>query len=309
MSTTVHNSAKEWACDNEQYHGDFERVSNSTKELFRERRAEYVAVFITRKQPKAPPTKNMILGTFCHIAIWEPELWVNQAPPEPEYPVRPELAPDGKPWLRRKGSDHERWDREFQATVAAMRDEWLASCEGKLVVPSHCIDKVPAIRESVYANDRARSLLEMDAMFEHTITWDCSMTGLPLKSRRDMVNDDFLLDLKVVADNSPQGFAAMALNMGYHRQADFYLRGQEAFTGGRPDFLFLTVNSSPPHEVAVYELDKEFQRMANEENDATLRQLAACCETGDWREQNEVAITTLSPPRWGKYANEYQQES
>lgn len=94
----------------EEYHSH-PAVSHGKLEDFRESRRLYEGRYVTGTIPPKTITDAMQFGTWVHMRLLEPDRYKSLlAPPLPEK------APDGKAWLRRKGSDHERWWAEELAT-------------------------------------------------------------------------------------------------------------------------------------------------------------------------------------------------
>ena len=79
-------------------------------------------------------------------------------------------------------------------------------------------------------------------------------------------------------------------------------------TGAECSFVFVVVESEPPHRVACYELDDDAMDLGDEQNELTLAQMAKCLKSGDWTEPFEREITKLSLPRWTQYENEWTLE-
>src|SRR4051812_809517 len=99
------------------YHAD-PAIGSSMLEEFRESRRLYEGRYVLKNIPPRESSAAMELGTWIHTRLLEPdEYFATLADPLPD------VAPDGKNWLRRKGSDHERW----------WADE-LAQREGKIAI-------------------------------------------------------------------------------------------------------------------------------------------------------------------------------
>ena len=108
-----------------------------------------------------------------------------------------------------------------------------------------------------------------------------------------------ITDLKTAANPSPEAWAKQALDLGYHRQASWYRDGVEACGLARDAaFAFIVVRSSPPHEVAVYELDEEDLGLGAAENRATLREIAECTRTGNWSPEWAQRAHVVKLPKW-----------
>lgn len=276
----------DWNPTAEEYHAERDHISHSALEVFRQSRRLYHGRFVTGKIERPEPSGAMRLGTAMHILIWEPKNWNKLV-----APLVPAVAPDGKKWLRRTGSDHERWWNEF-----------VDSCAGKLILTEDEMILARAMAASIERNKVASHWLQQPGQNEHTITWQDHETGLLCKSRRDrfIESQNLLIDLKTCRDASPEGFAKSAASFGYNRQAAWYMDGHKAFAGQLPHFLFIAVCTTPPYEVACYELDADAIDLGRRQNRTALFALADCIEHDDWHGPHEKQVTTLSLPRWAE---------
>ena len=132
---------------------------------------------------------------------------------------------------------------------------------------------------------------------EKSLFWTDAETGVTRRGRVDWLRDNAIVDVKTCADASPTGFAKACANFGYDMQAAWYTDGIEHLTGDRLPFLFIAVEKTAPHLVAVYQLDDfALERGANRNAEA-LRIYAECESTGTWPGYSPD-IETLSLPRW-----------
>jgi len=119
---------------------------------------------------------------------------------------------------------------------------------------------------------------------EHSIIWRDEETGVACRCRPDVwsVEDACILDLKTTEDASPRAFARSALAYRYHCQSAFYRAGVRAVTGRDHRFILVAVEKSPPHGVAVYEIDDTSTLIGEEEIREDLRRYAECLATDTW---------------------------
>lgn len=277
---------------NDEYHSHA-AIGASMLETFRESRRLYEARYVTKTLPAPPPSPAMELGTAIHLRLLEPERYrASLAEPYPE------LAPDGKKWLRRQGSDHERW----------WADE-VAKREGKLALEQATIDQIEAIAASVLAKPWAKSLLASDGRPEYSIFWTDEETGLPLKCRVDWFRPIISIDLKTTGNATPERFVKQCVSLGYHRKRSHYLAGIRALTGDkRARMVHVAVATDPPYPAGGYDLVDRDRMTGKSLGDLewryTLRQLQHCLDTGDFSDPWELEILTLEYPAWA-----YTQQS
>lgn len=293
---------------NEDYHRDYSRDSNSSKELYRESRETYEAIRVLGTMEPPPPTDDMILGTHCHTALLEPDVFANRATQMPNIEV-PELAPDGKKWLRRKGSDHEKWWAEFEEKRERQLADWRAENVGKYEISDKHLATATAVREAALANEVIRSLIEETPPHrrEHTVVWDCCETGLPLKSRRDIYHDRLICDIKTIGVTlSAASVARRIASLGYHRQADFYTMGEQAFSGENRAFVFLFLSTKPPYSVGLFDIDGDDLAFARKQNLETLAAMERCRrDPSQYKPDYAKGIFTVTLPGWAKHEDDW----
>lgn len=292
IAPEVQREARHVRMGNTAYHAH-PAIGASMLETFRQSRRLYQALYVTGAMEKPAPTPAMQLGTLVHLKVLEPARF-DDCVAEPY----PELAPDGKKWLRRKGSSHEAWWQEEVDKRA-----------GKIAVEPDALDTVDAIAKSVLDNWHARRLLDRDGEPEFSIFWRDNETGLPLKCRVDWMAD-IPLDLKTTRDPSPASFARDCVKLGYHRKAAHYRAGIDNFNGSPTPIVHLAVGTRGPYVTAVYEIDDadrnhHARSLGNQQWRETLSQLAECYRTDDWSEPYEREIVALRLPGWAFHEDAY----
>jgi len=156
--------------------------------------------------------------------------------------------------------------------------------------------KANAVADAVHAHPVAAAILEQGEA-EKSLYWQDAETSVTRRGRTDWLRDNAIVDVKTCADASPAGFAKACGTFGYDMQAAWYTDGVEALTGERLPFLFIAVEKTAPHLVAVYQLDDfALERGANRNREA-LRIYAECESSGVWPGYS-TDIETLSLPRW-----------
>lgn len=276
-----------------EYHA-CDAVGASMLETFRSSRRNYHAYYVEKSESQPKPSAAMNLGTLCHLRILEPERFeLLVAPPFPE------TAPDGKKWLRRKGSDHERW----WADEEAKREGLILCDEEQLAI-------VERVRQAVLASRHAKRLLEGDGTPEYSIFWRDQTTGIDCKCRVDWMAS-IPLDIKTTADASPAAYSRRIVQLGYHRKLAHYIDGLSALLNEPAVMVHMAVETQAPYRVGVYEIDDrgvDGLRLGEWQRNRTLRELRECMDSGDWREPWEKQVNELKLPRWAWTENEYALE-
>ncbi len=239
-----------------------------------------------------PPTPPMIVGSALHCALLEPQLFED----------RFALKLDGRTKEGKKLN-----------ALAAERNITLLTGEQ--------YGSVQGMADSVKAKNWYGLLFEGKGDNEASIVWIDRTTGLRCKARLDRVTElsvenanaiglgadltgsqpwrggSVIVDIKKTQDASPDGFAKACARYGYHLQASHYLSGMSALAKRARRFLFVAVESSPPYESAVYELDgMSLEQGAQEVEDAM--QLYRACKTAEVWPGYPESVQRLSLPRW-----------
>lgn len=165
-------------------------------------------------------------------------------------------------------------------------------------------------------HDRARTMA--DRVLEHrlagalftpgsgrsevSVFWHDPVTGLECRARIDWWRSDALVDLKTIGTSASEpDIARQITNHGYHQQADHYQNGTQALTGERLPWLFVFVESDPPHLVTVAEVDPVDLELAAGRNRRALERIAECTKSGHWPGYvPETEIATISLPAWAQ---------
>lgn len=255
---------------NADYHRD-PAVSKSHLDQVAKSPAHYWTRYIDPKRVIPEPTAAMVLGTALHTAVLEPHLWREQFA----------VAPEGID--RRTKAGKEAW--------AAFE----ADAQGKTVLTSDDGQRIRLMAAAVHQHAASSFLLELPGIREASYFWTDEETGLRCKCRPDWHSADqrLIVDVKTTKDASPREFARSVAAFRYHVQANWY---QRPFPEAE-QFLFIAVESQPPHLVAVYAATPEMVAAGGRAADRDLRLLAACRKAGTWPGYSDE-ILPLELPTW-----------
>jgi len=219
-----------------------------------------------------PPTPAQQLGTAVHIAVLEPERFLTSVRVRPTSDKRTKAGKE----------EHAEFDKQLPSGGIALHAE------------QYC--RTTDMRNAVMANPYARALLE-NGKPEGSIFWNAD--GVQAKARIDWLCEghDVLLDLKTAKDASFEGFAKACGTYQYHVQHAWYLAGAEQVGLGKRQFVFLVVESEPPHGVALYQLDNVAVTAGEARIQRALEIYRECRLSGVWPGYEE-SIQQLSLPRW-----------
>ena len=235
------------------------------------------------RQTIQPDKAAFDLGKAGHAAILERETYYQNVA----------VAPDRV--LSKSGSRNTNAYREWAEEQKAA---------GKTILTQDQAAQVRGMYQSVYEHpdhEQARSILLLkDNLIEQSIFFEEPNHGFMCKVRPDIRNPRyrFLADLKTCRDASRAAFSKDAANLGYHRQAAFYLAGINAIQDAYyQTFLFICVETEPPHCVAVYRCDDEMLDKGRRAIGSLLELYAECLEAGEYPGFPDT-IQDLSLPRW-----------
>lgn len=224
-------------------------------------------------------TKALDIGTAGHGWVLEPDAFpdcVAIAPPEV-------LSSDGK------------------LTTKAGK-EWKSQQGGRVILKEEEWERVKRMRRALHAHKIAHALIENAIAKELSIYWKCPATGLPRKSRLDLLTHynghSFVADLKTASDHTRDAFGKAMHTYGYARQAAFYLQAAAAAGFGPRKFAFIVVQSRPPFVVRVYEPDAAAMELAHKQLAEALYELSRRYRDANWAEDGEHEIMEAELPTW-----------
>ena len=247
---------------NEQYHAD-PAVSASHLKAILQSPYHYWARFVDPNRKPVEPTAAMKLGSLAHCAILEPD----------------EL-------LQRYGVCASRTTKAGKEQAAAMQ------AEGIEAVTSSDMALALSMAAAVRNHPTASQLLAKGKA-EQSFWWDDLSTGMRCKCRPDWYYGSTVVDIKTTTDASPREFARSVATFAHHVQAAHYLAGLH----GAERFVFVAVEKSYPHAVAVYELDADALALGRTTRDNALDVIAGCQAANAWPGYGDT-VQTISLPKW-----------
>jgi hypothetical protein len=213
-------------------------------------------------------------GNAIHCAVLEPERFAR------EYVIAPDFGDCRK---RDNKLARDAWRRENARATVLRNADGLATL---------------GMIRSVVAHPLVAALFE-GGVEEATLRWDDEPTGLACKGRVDLYRQDLAtaIDVKSTTDASPSAFRRDLWTYGYYRQDAFYRAGFRALGAPVDHFVFVCVEKSPPHAVALYAIDADALERGTRDNDVLLARLADHVARDEWPGYPE-SIQTLQLPRW-----------
>jgi len=210
------------------------------------------------------------LGRAAHVAILEPERFAKDV-----------VVFDG----RRAGKV---W-KEFQEEN-----------DGAEIVKPAEMAQIKAMVDAVHNHPVAMSALECGTM-ETNMEWTDPVTGLACKGRADCITDR-VVDLKTAREVNRRQFTRAAADYLYHGQTSFYHDGYGHMMneqgGGASAIppLIIAVQSTPPYDVAVYEIGADALEAGRNLYRGLLDTLKACQDADYWPGCEVDAVEMELPP-------------
>ncbi len=174
-------------------------------------------------------TKAMNFGTCFHLAVLEPDRFMNEVVTMPH----------------------------FEGTgMRARKDSFMTENHGKLFLTAEEKADLLLMLKSLRDNSVAYNLL-LGGVPELSYFWTDPETGIECKVRPDFRrNSGVLVDIKTTGDASIEEFSRSVLNYGYHISGSFYLEGVSKVLGQTFDkFCLIAVEKTAPYGIGIYELD------------------------------------------------------
>lgn len=253
-----------------------------------------------RNRVDVVPTKPMLNGTLAHCAALEPgalsERYVVVPDDAPKRPTKAQWA------AKKPGPDSVlamEWWTGFQKTVG-----------DRLIVDAGDYSITQLQIAALQADPEIVDLLS-EGWGEVSVFWIDPATGVYCKARPDWVRPTGskrvkLVDLKTVADESPEGFSRSAARLGHHRQRAHYWKGFEIATGlVVEDFIFATVTSAPPVLAVPYRLVDEVAQQGVDECAELVQLFAECSQHNRWPAYTP-AERMIDFPKWAKRSQELE---
>lgn len=222
------------------------------------------------EHPK-PSTPAMEKGTAVHLAVFEPEVFANQT-----------VVFDGT----KRGKEWDAFKDNNRKCVILKPDDY---------------DDVISMRDALRKHPRVKEILESKGTGEMGVVWTDEETGLLCKGLVDRFCScwgyTLVPDLKSCQDARLSEFSKSIYNYSYHTKAAFYLDGLFSVSPITRRFLWIAVESEPPHGIMIYDPSEQMLQSGRRNYKRLLTQYAACLKSGDWPSY-AIGEETIELPKW-----------
>ena len=229
-------------------------------------------------------TEALLLGRVTHCAVYEPQ----------ELDSRYVLSPRFHGGMKDANAIAKGYDGGKEAKAA-----WIEAAGDRTVVPPEIWQRALDAATAVTTDPVAGPMVE-GGFSEQTIKWTDKRTGIECRGRVDHVNGS-LSDLKTTRAPGPRAFMNDAARYNYHVQLAFYadgLRANGIDIGDEP--ALVAVESLPPHDVVVYQIDEETLEAGRATYRDWLDALVSCRKRDDWPGAADRKPVKFTLPAWAQ---------
>ncbi len=241
----------------------------------------YFLCHVERSMERSAPTQETEVGLGCHALVLEGA----EAYEKAVAIWRGGLTKEGEHSMRRGTNAWKAFEAEARKA-------------GKAIVSETDNDTIEAMATALHGHADARKLLfDLPGLAEHTLQW--AVNGWSCKARLDryLRAQRVIVDLKTTSADNFADVMRQAATLGYHRKAEWYMRGHLACYGEPARaFLFVSVRSHAPHHVWVWRFDSDWETAARIEVDEIVAGIQSRMESGDWRPRECHGLQVASPP-------------
>jgi len=253
-------------------------ISKTT--LFRAEKSPLYFKYQLEEKAKEDPTEvaaHYVLGRAIHTAVLEPTLFDDQ------FVVAPVIN-------KRTNVGKKQW-ADFQAE---------AILDNKQILTPEQHDQCMGMHDSVASHGFAQEILKGGRSEVTVVNYDDHYKCYR-KCRIDwLVDRRYLIDLKSISRSAGEDYALLQIfQLGYYLQAGMYLDITGAEVGERlREFGFLFVETTPPYQVAIYEVGKDMANLGVSKYRQLMDTVMECIKTGHWPHYNNDKAVTLEFKPW-----------
>lgn len=196
--------------------------------------------------------------------------------------------------------DYDVLEHDSYRTKAAQADRDASRAEGRTPILRKDIEAAEAMRDAVFSNQLAASILSQGEP-EVSMWAEDPETGVLMRGRADWLRDGYLVDLKTAAGAiHPSEFERTAWNRHYGLQVAWY-RQILGLNDTVAVPLWVVVSKDAPHQVYVYQASPELLERGTEDMYRALELYARCEADGVWPGlADDQQIHTIDVPRWAR---------
>jgi hypothetical protein len=263
----------EYQIDIDVYHASA-GISRSGISELKKSPLHYWQSYLAPDRVKKEPTKQMIFGDALHTMILEPDYFDQRFAVSKKFDCRTNAGKAAK--------------AEFELTA-----------DGKKVLDEEEFRRLERVVEEVQMHPLINRLLK-GAKIEKSLFWIDGESELLCKARPDAWTPRCLIDIKTTADACYNEFSRSVNYYDYHIQAAMQIDAVAEITGElMHDFLFIAVQTTPPHKPYLYNLGDIYIEYGREQYKKLLKILRACFDSDSWDDDRNQVIELDTTRLWG----------
>jgi len=251
--------------------------TNSKATVLKRSPQEFYERFVT-KTWQDKPSDALLLGSLVHCMAMEPETFSDR------FAVIPKADGRTKEGKAIKAAFFEMY---MDKDVELVTDDLFKTAQNCVAALASHSWFGPLI-----ANMPANAIIERP-VYWNWLGVDCAGTPDML-----LLDSELIIDIKTTKDARPGMFTRSIGDFGYARQAAFYRLGVREAFGIDCRFIFATVKSAPPFEVACYEIGDRSIETAIDEMEALCREYKDRMERGVWMPEWSEGINQIELTKW-----------
>jgi len=261
---------------NDHYHTDT-AISRSGIMMFLDSPYKYWAHYINPDRPSKKQTDAMEFGSAFHMLVLEPDLF------DENYIMKPK-----KVLLKEVG---EELYRKYKSVCDYIENHELIALEFE------DFNTLCRMRDAILNHKEAYELIQ-NAVIECSHFWEDPHTGIMCKARPDVLSQNYVVDLKTIANASPSYFQRAMSDHGYHIQAAM-IRDAIRENGGADikTFINICIEKTYPYQIGIYIIDDEALEIGRQEYKQALLDMKVCREKDEWP---SYEIQSINLPTWRK---------
>lgn len=217
-----------------------------------------------------PETWDTKMGSLLHLSLLEPELFERIVLVQPYF------------------------GHHAANATKALKAQWIADHPDAIAVKQEELDMLIAWRAELLSVPTIRVLLTCEGMNELTLVWD-EPCGVRCKVKLDRfveyTGKGTKVEIKTARAGDAYRFGRQALDLGYHLQDAFYMRGLEAVFGPSERRSIICVlekgvdaqgNRRGPDSAVAYELEPAAKHLGATIVARAIEEYAECEKLGVW---------------------------